>query len=395
MIGDRKLLTKPSKPGDPCWDNEQSDLIVHSGDIINDNMKRYSVISLLGKGTFGQVLNCIDQETGRNVAIKISKSLRVYYNCSRIEVQVLEKLKQLNQNYFVQMYSSFIFKQHHCIVLELLGRNLYEMLKIRNFCGFNHYTIKNISRQVLEALIEMSKIGVVHCDLKPENILVEDLSCMKIKLIDFGSSFYHFRENSFYVQSRYYRAPEVLMNIAYNSSVDIWSFICIVFELYTGRPLFPGKSNNDQLARIFYLLEDKTLLYAPNSKILNDLQCKDAFLSKEDIKTIINNKYEIESDKKDNFNFYEFLFLVLKVRPIERPGPMMILNHVYLREFCVDRTRKITADSSGIIEGRDQHHPPPQASDRRRHTNYTTKIKDKFQSSGRKKSYFHGSYKSQ
>lgn len=387
MIGDKRLLTRPSKPGNPPWDNEEHDLILHTGDVIYDGVKKYSVISLLGKGTFGQVVNCIDHESEKNCAVKVSKSPRIYYSCSRLEAQILERLKLLNSKHFVDIYSTFIFKQHHCIVMELLGRNLYEMLKIRNFTGFSHTTVRDVLRQLLYALVDMAKIGVVHCDLKPENILVDDPHSMKVKIIDFGSAFYHFKENSFYVQSRYYRAPEVMMSMAYNSSVDVWSFACIAFELLVGRPLFPGKSNADQLARIFYLLDDTSHINRSAGDTADSVEHKDTFLTKEDVRRCI---YSSSKSHKDNQSFYDFLFLVLKIRAVERPGPITILNYGYLNETPDFREKSIVLEHYGSVEARNQQHPPPQTLEARRHTSSTMKAKDKEVEGRRKKSLFKG-----
>ena len=83
---------------------------------------------------------------------------------------------------------------------------------------------------------------VIHCDLKPENILCVDDACQTLKVVDFGSGCLAHEQVYTYVQSRYYRAPEVIMRIPYSEKVDIWSLGCILAELYTGEPLFPGNN---------------------------------------------------------------------------------------------------------------------------------------------------------
>ena len=90
--------------------------------------------------------------------------------------------------------------------------------------------------------------GVIHCDLKPENILfTANEKHDTVKIIDFGSSCFHFKSGFTYVQSRYYRAPEILLGLPYDHAVDMWSFGCIIAELYTGRPLFPAIDENELL----------------------------------------------------------------------------------------------------------------------------------------------------
>ena len=82
----------------------------------------------------------------------------------------------------------------------------------------------------------------MHCDLKPENIMLKQPNKSGIKVIDYGSSCMHNERIYTYIQSRFYRAPEIILGIPYTSAIDMWSFGCILAELYTGFPLFPGES---------------------------------------------------------------------------------------------------------------------------------------------------------
>lgn len=131
------------------------------------------------------------------------------------------------------------------IVFELLGLNLYELLKRNSFRGLSMALIKRISYQILQSLSLLTKNYIIHCDLKPENILLSDANLMSVKLIDFGSSCYANQRVYTYIQSRFYRAPEVILGIPYTSAIDIWSFGCILVELYTGIPIFPAQSEQD------------------------------------------------------------------------------------------------------------------------------------------------------
>jgi dual specificity tyrosine-phosphorylation-regulated kinase 2/3/4 len=99
----------------------------------------------------------------------------------------------------------------------------------------------------VEGLNYLKHIQIIHCDLKPENILYSDESKGFIKIIDFGSSCSRSEEGYSYVQSRFYRAPEVILGLPYDNQVDMWSLGCIIAELYSGRPLFPGTDENEML----------------------------------------------------------------------------------------------------------------------------------------------------
>lgn len=93
----------------------------------------------------------------------------------------------------------------------------------------------------------MKNQGVIHCDIKPENILFTDDSYCKIKLIDFGASCEDCTTGFFYVQSRYYRAPEIVLGIDYSYPVDMWSVGCVLYEMIVGMPLFPAQDENELL----------------------------------------------------------------------------------------------------------------------------------------------------
>jgi serine/threonine protein kinase len=113
---------------------------------------------------------------------------------------------------------------------------------------FSKFELKSIAKQILNSLHFLKEVaGVIHCDLKPENILFINEKCDQIKVIDFGSSCFNYKSGFTYVQSRYYRAPEILLGLPYTQAVDMWSFGCIMAELMTGRPLFPALDENELL----------------------------------------------------------------------------------------------------------------------------------------------------
>jgi dual specificity tyrosine-phosphorylation-regulated kinase 2/3/4 len=110
--------------------------------------------------------------------------------------------------------------------------------------------IRDYAIQILDALIFLEQYCIIHCDLKPENILLVDESALTVKLVDYGSGCFRSEQVYTYVQSRFYRAPEVILRINYTEKVDIWSFGCILAELSTGEPLFPGNNEQEQLEYI-------------------------------------------------------------------------------------------------------------------------------------------------
>jgi serine/threonine protein kinase len=116
--------------------------------------------------------------------------------------------------------------------------------------------IRKFSRQILKSLAFLAKpeVDIIHCDLKPENILLRHPRRSSIKLIDFGSSCYANKRMYTYIQSRFYRSPEVLLGLTYDQKIDVWSLGCVLVEMHTGEPLFGGSDQCDQMCRIVDIL---------------------------------------------------------------------------------------------------------------------------------------------
>ena len=114
--------------------------------------------------------------------------------------------------------------------------NLYEYIKQNNFSGVSEAFVKSIAFQLLTSVSFLQKHNIIHCDLKPENIILTNASkSSTIKVIDFGSSCFDNEKLYAYIQSRYYRAPEIILGLGYNPQIDMWSIGCILAELYLGK----------------------------------------------------------------------------------------------------------------------------------------------------------------
>lgn len=150
----------------------------------------------------------------------------------------------------VNFTQSFYFRGHLCISTELLGINLYEFIKSNDFRGFSIKLIRRFTKQLLSSLVLLKSHHVIHCDLKPENVLLAHPVHSEIKVIDFGSSCFENEKVYTYIQSRFYRSPEVILGMTYGLPIDMWSIGCILAELYTGFPIFPGENEQEQLACI-------------------------------------------------------------------------------------------------------------------------------------------------
>jgi dual specificity tyrosine-phosphorylation-regulated kinase 1 len=137
-------------------------------------------------------------------------------------------------------------------VFEMLSLNLYELLKNTQFGGVSLNLIRKFAKQVLKALAFLARkdVDIIHCDLKPENILLRHPKKSGVKVIDFGSSCRSNKRMYTYIQSRFYRSPEVMLGLPYAVSIDMWSLGCILAEMHTGEPLFSGSDQFDQMQKI-------------------------------------------------------------------------------------------------------------------------------------------------
>ncbi|XP_054261032.1 homeodomain-interacting protein kinase 2 isoform X2 [Macrosteles quadrilineatus] len=216
---------------------------------------QYEVLEFLGRGTFGQVVKCWKKGTNEIVAIKILKNHPSYARQGQIEVSILSRLSQENADEFnfVRAYECFQHKNHTCLVFEMLEQNLYDFLKQNKFSPLPLKYIRPILQQVLTALLKLKQLGLIHADLKPENIMLVDpvRQPYRVKVIDFGSASHVSKAVcNTYLQSRYYRAPEIILGLPFCEAIDMWSLGCVVAELFLGWPLYPGSSEYDQIRYI-------------------------------------------------------------------------------------------------------------------------------------------------
>eukprot|EP00002_Diphylleia_rotans_P034714 TRINITY_DN7485_c2_g1_i2.p1 TRINITY_DN7485_c2_g1~~TRINITY_DN7485_c2_g1_i2.p1 ORF type:complete len:941 (+),score=161.29 TRINITY_DN7485_c2_g1_i2:19-2841(+) len=226
--------------------DEKGNLCVDSGEVISG---RYLVDSVLGEGTFSRVLKAFDLLERNFVALKIIK--KQYTRNSTHEsaqLQLLNENDPHDSNGIVRLKGQFYCNIQHCMVLELGSCTLLDVIKSQGKLPIEQVAL--YGRQILRSLAYISNFNIIHCDLKPENILVF-LDSSVVKLSDFGSSCLErrFMPGS-YIQSRYYRAPEILLELAHDRSIDMWSCGCIFMEMATGKPLFAGTSVLDQICKI-------------------------------------------------------------------------------------------------------------------------------------------------
>ncbi|XP_053662077.1 serine/threonine-protein kinase PRP4 homolog [Anopheles marshallii] len=253
------------------WDDAEGYYRVRIGEILDN---RYVVANYTGQGVFSTVVKARDQARGNAfVAVKIIRNNEIMHKTGLRELEILKKLNDADPSdryHCLRLYRHFFHKQHLCMVLEPLSMNLREVLKkYGKNVGLHIKAVRSYTQQLLLALKLLKKTGILHADIKPDNILVNENNLV-LKLCDFGSaSSITDNEITPYLVSRFYRAPEIILGLAYDYGIDMWSAGCSIYELYTGKILFSGQSNN-QMLKFFMDLKGKI----PN-KLIRKGQFKD------------------------------------------------------------------------------------------------------------------------
>eukprot|EP00033_Pygsuia_biforma_P000481 GCRY01000567.1.p1 GENE.GCRY01000567.1~~GCRY01000567.1.p1 ORF type:complete len:440 (+),score=72.84 GCRY01000567.1:144-1322(+) len=250
-------------------DDEEGHIMMKPGDTLKGG--KYSVVRLVGQGTFGKVFVVVD-EANKAYAIKIIRSVPKYRESAKQEMKILMALNFYDPKrhwHCVQLHEAFDHRRHICMVFDFHGPSLYEFMRMNDFFPFRLLDVKEIAWQLVRGTRFIHKLQLVHTDLKPENILLTHhgfayesiidkrtnqarnvkvpLSSM-IQIIDFGSATFEYWRHSSVVSTRHYRAPEVILGHGWSFPCDMWSVGCILVELCLGQALFITHENYEQLA---------------------------------------------------------------------------------------------------------------------------------------------------
>ncbi|EMD38697.1 hypothetical protein CERSUDRAFT_48554, partial [Gelatoporia subvermispora B] len=348
---DKKPATCDNSTNNHGYDDERGDYLVVNHDHL---AYRYEIIDTLGKGSFGQVLHCRDHCTGESVAIKIIRNKKRFHHQALVEIKILDSLRKWDEDekhHVIKMTENFYFRNHLCIAMELLSINLYELIKANGFIGFTTGLIRRFTSQMLQSLSLMRHHRIVHCDLKPENVLLRHPAKSAIKVIDFGSSCFENEKIYTYIQSRFYRSPEVILGMNYHMAIDMWSLGCIMAELYTGFPIFPGENEQEQLSCIMEVLG------VPDRDFINRSSRKRLFFDTTGApRPVVNSKGRRRRPgskslaqvlRCDDELFVDFIGKCLVWDPERRIKPSAALRHPFI---TAGRRAKITSPSPGTAK---------------------------------------------
>ncbi|XP_045564028.1 homeodomain-interacting protein kinase 3 isoform X6 [Salmo salar] len=300
----------------------------------------YEVLDFLGRGTFGQVVKCWKRGTGEVVAVKILKNHPSYARQGQIEVGILARLSGENadEHNLVRAFECFQHRSHTCLVFEMLEQNLYDFLKQNKFSPLPLKVIRPVLQQVATALRKLKTMGLIHADLKPENIMLVDpvRQPYRVKVIDFGSASHVSKAVcSTYLQSRYYRAPEIILGLPFCEAIDMWSLGCVIAELFLGWPLYPGAQEYDQIR---YISQTQGL---PGEHLLNVGTKTARFFCRESdspysawrlkVNLLMNLEgSDLLAEKVDRREFVGLLKRMLWIDAEKRIAPVEALSHSFM-----------------------------------------------------------------
>jgi len=223
---------------------------------------KYLNLTPVGSGAYGQVCSAVDSEVagsdGALLKVAIKKIARPFQSAvhAKRTYRELRMLKHMNHENIVGLIDCFTpvgsidsFTDVY-MVMPLMGADLNNIIKTQKLSD-DH--VQFLVYQIVRGMKYVHSAGIIHRDLKPSNIAVNE-DC-ELKILDFGLARPTETEMTGYVATRWYRAPEIMLNwMHYNQTVDIWSVGCIMAEMLTGKTLFPGTDHIDQLTRILQLV---------------------------------------------------------------------------------------------------------------------------------------------
>ena len=293
-------------------------------------MNKYQIIKIIGDGTYGQVYEGINKETNMKVAIKKLKSkISSWEDCIlQNEVRFLRKLNHENIVKLLEVIReqnsdvSYIFEYCDCNLFQFIENHRKQKMFI------SEMKIRNIIYQIVCGVKYLHSCNIMHRDLKPENILMI-LNNNLIKIADFGTAkeIPEFKNNSLtdYVCTRWYRAPEcTLKSTNYNEKIDVWAIGCIMAELYTLKPLFPGIEEFDQINKILKIVGTPEYNEWPEGYVLaQKLNIRLPNYNKSNLKQYVFNAND------DAIDFLDFIF---QLNPDKRPSCNELLKHPYFTE---------------------------------------------------------------
>ena len=308
--------------------------------------KDYLCHAIIGNGAYGSVCSAT-HKSGVKVAIKKVSPFQHQLFMVRT-IREIRILKHFNHDNIVQVLSTIEpekenFKDIY-LVEELMETDLYRVLRTQKLsdehCQYLLY-------QILRGLKCIHSANILHRDLKPSNLLIN--SNCELKICDFGlarlqTDFDKESQMTEYVATRWYRAPEIMLSLKqYSKAIDVWSVGCILAEMLSNKPLFPGKDYHHQLLLILDILGTPTSddFESIQSKRARDYVASLPFKPKKHLEILFPAASELAID---------MLKKLLIFHPEKRITVDEALRHPYLKNYHDENDEPIALPMEDVFD---------------------------------------------
>jgi len=298
---------------------------------MTESAEGYTKIEKIGEGTYGVVYKARNNLSGEVVALKKIKLESEEEGIPSTAIKEISLLKGLNHPNIVRLYDVQHGDKKLTLVFEFLDLDLKKYFDEKGKPPVP--VLKSFLYQLLNGIAFCHEHRVLHRDLKPQNLLINKK--LELKLADFGlarSFGIPVRNKSHEVVTLWYRAPDVLMGSSkYSASIDIWSAGCIFAEMTTGKPLFPGKNNDDQLLQIFKVLGTPNEKDWPTIKELPGYKPEFPSYPPKKIQDVIPG---LDAEG------YDLLMKMLQYDPAQRLTAVKAMQHPYLAPAAIEEKKR-------------------------------------------------------
>ena len=232
-----------------------------------ERVMEYELVKELGKGAFAKVIQGRNRTKGTTVAMKFVHDIRRYHESALIEITMLRDIKSkdpTNSLGCAEIIEDFTFDRHRCIVFPKYGPSIFDVIVSNDYKGFPSNTVQAVSYHILSAMKQLHSLNIIHTDIKPENIVFRHPEMLRsssknhplsseIVIIDLGNAQYDDEPKEDVIQTKNYRAPEVMFGANWSMPVDIWSVGCLLVELVTGELLFSPTDTSEHIVLIEHI----------------------------------------------------------------------------------------------------------------------------------------------